>query len=591
MTARPPPTASTAGDIARRVVEHLLEIGTGTCSITPEMLAATESDSAMGEILTGLLYLHQDLQLRERQRLEAEAEAKQATELRHAKEMAEASTAAKSQFLAHMSHEIRTPLTALLGFTDLMLEPGVSESSRLNYGLIVKRNGEHLLSLINDILDLSRIEAGKLGVERVPTQLAQLLSEVVSLMRVRAVERGLEFELRLLSPIPTVIHCDPTRLRQVLLNLVGNAVKFTDKGSVRIFTRYQERSRPPTLLIDVIDTGIGMTAEHLERLFRPFQQADASMTRRFGGSGLGLAICKALAAALDGEITAQSAPGEGSTFTLTLAIEVPPGTQMTRTIVEAAPDLALVEPRGLGLQLHGSVLLAEDGPDNQLLLTTILRQYGLTVVVAENGRIAVERAQAAKGAGRSFDLILMDMQMPELDGYGATRQLRHEGYRDPIVALSAHAMAGERERCLVAGCDDYLSKPVDRLALLATVQRYLHRKAPVAAPKAPLRSTMRDEREMADLITRFVNNMPARITSLRAAASQHDMAALVDQVHQLKGAAGGYGFAIITQVAARLEQALRPLEREQPGAAAAALTGPTSALLDELIDLCERVSV
>jgi CheY-like chemotaxis protein len=446
------------------------------------------------------------------------------------------------------------------------------------------------LSLINDILDLSRIEAGKLGVERVPTQLAQLLSEVVSLMRVRAVERGLEFELRLLSAIPTAIVCDPTRLRQILLNLVGNAVKFTDKGSVRVFVRHQERSQPPTLLIDVIDTGIGMTSEQLERLFRPFQQADASMTRRFGGSGLGLAICKALATALDGEITAQSAPNEGSTFTLTMAVDVPKGTQMTRTIIEVAPDLALIEPRGLGLQLHGNVLLAEDGPDNQVLLTTILRKYGLTVELAENGRIAVERALAARDAGSPFDLILMDMQMPELDGYGATRQLRHDGYRGPIVAVSAHAMAGERERCLVAGCDDYLSKPVDRLALLTALQTYMRRNAPAPAPKAPLRSTMRDDPDMSDLITRFVSSMPSRVTALRAAASQSDLTELVDRVHQLKGAAGGYGFAIITQVAARLEQALRPLGREQSGVAATALTGATAALFDELVDLCERVS-
>ena len=361
-------------------------------------------------------------------------------------EQLQAATRAKSQFLANMSHEIRTPLGAMLGFADLLLDPSLSESERLNYALVIRRNGEHLLSVINDILDLSKIEAGKLLIEKVEFSLARVLSDIDSLMRARALEKGLEFEIRYATPVPEVIVSDPTRTRQVLLNLVGNAVKFTEKGAVRVLVSFRDDGAQ-RLVFEVVDTGVGMSTEAAEDLFQPFHQGDASMSRRFGGSGLGLAICKPLADALGGEITVESEPGRGSTFTFTMAVEWPEGVELTSTWQPyATTDELERESTQAADLLGGHVLLAEDGVDNQVLVTSILRRVGLRVVVAPNGKIAIDRALAAKRAGTPFDLILMDMQMPEVDGYGAASSLREQGYDGPIIALTAHAMAGERER-------------------------------------------------------------------------------------------------------------------------------------------------
>jgi CheY-like chemotaxis protein/HPt (histidine-containing phosphotransfer) domain-containing protein len=491
------------------------------------------------------------------------------------KEVAEVSNRAKSAFLATMSHELRTPLTALLGFADLLTSPSLGESDRLNYTLIIRRNGEHLLSLINDILDLSKIEAGKLSLERIDCNPAQILSDVEALMRVRAAESGLDFGVSLKTLVPATVRTDPTRLQQILLNLVSNAVKFTQRGGVRVEVRYDPgpAGSRPSLAVDVIDTGIGMSPEQLKGLFQPFHQVDVSMRRRFGGTGLGLAICKHLATALGGDISVKSTPGQGSTFTLSLPVEVPPGAPLIESLSETPSDLdAPLRTRPLE-RLRGSVLLVEDGPDNQVLLSTILRGLGLSVTLAENGQLGVERA-----TGGSFDLILMDMQMPVLDGYGATRALRRQNYRGTIIALTAHALISERERCLSAGCDDYLSKPIDRKALLALLARYLARaeepapRQAASPPEAPLRSSYADDPEMAELIARFVQSLPARVEELRASQP----GAMIRLAHQLKGAAGGYGFAPITETASRLEQAL---QESRPD---------TGALLEELVLLCQR---
>jgi CheY-like chemotaxis protein len=344
------------------------------------------------------------------------------------------------------------------------------------------------------------------------------------------------------------------RLRQILLNLVGNAIKFTESGSVRILVRYEPRASPPRLSIDVVDTGIGMSADQVALLFQPFHQADPSMSRRYGGSGLGLAICRPLAEALGGTLSARSVPGEGSTLTLTLAVVVPPGTPLVQGIGEQAlsrPFTAAPPPPD---RFTGSVLLAEDGPDNQVLITTILKGHGLTVSVAADGEEAVARALDARAAGAPFDLILMDMQMPVLDGYAATTELRRKGHRGAIVALTAHAMTGERERCLSAGCDDYLQKPLDRTALLVMLGERLRRSSPDEPP--PLHSTLADDPQLGEVIPRFVRGLGARAAALQDAAEKHDFANLRRLAHQLKGAAGGYGFAPITAAAEHLLRAL-----------------------------------
>ncbi|MCP4446067.1 MAG: response regulator [Myxococcales bacterium] len=456
---------------------------------------------------------------------------------------------AKSQFLANMSHEIRTPLGAMLGFADLLLGADLSESESLNGAQVIRRNGEHLLAVINDILDLSKIEAGQLRVEKVEFSLPALLSEVDSLMRPRATEKGLEFSTDIRGELPETLVADPFRIRQILLNLVGNAIKFTEKGSVKI----EVGSTDGRLVFDVIDTGIGMTKAATKNLFKPFQQADASMSRRFGGTGLGLAICKSLADALNGTITLESEAGRGSRFLFEMMAEVSEGTEMVSSWGTALPNLDSQRSASRTKKLAGNILLAEDGVDNQVLATSILRRAGLQVTVAENGAIAVERAKAAMEIGLPFDLIVMDMQMPELDGYGATAMLREHGYRGPVIALTAHAMTGEKERCLAAGCDDYLSKPFDRRELVRMVGSHLDTPH---ARRTGLVSTFADDPDMFELVNEFVASLPERIERMYAACERGDVEELRRLAHHIKGAAGGYGFQPITDAASKLEEAV-----------------------------------
>jgi len=407
------------------------------------------------------------------------------TELAKAKQAAETANKAKSEFLANMSHEIRTPMTAILGFADV-LSGNLSEPENVDAVHTIKRNGEHLLGIINDILDLSKIEAGKLQIERAPCSPAKILAEVASLMRVRAAAKNLLLEVEYAGPIPESIHSDPTRLRQILINLVGNAVKFTEVGTVRLLASLlDEAGRPPKLKFDVIDTGIGMTEELVGRIFQPFTQGRMSTTRQFSGTGLGLTISQRLAQMLGGEVTVSSSLGKGSTFSVTVETGPLDGVAMLASPAEAVFQSSQQpyvssdsKPR-----LNCSVLLVEDGPDNQRLISFLLKKAGADVTVAENGQVACEKALASlPGRGRrcsdpksAFDVILMDMQMPEMDGYEATRRLREAGYTGPIVALTAHAMKHDRQKCVDAGCDDYMAKPIDRQQLLKMVARFAER--------------------------------------------------------------------------------------------------------------------
>jgi signal transduction histidine kinase/CheY-like chemotaxis protein/HPt (histidine-containing phosphotransfer) domain-containing protein len=491
------------------------------------------------------------------------------------RDAADAANRAKSEFLANMSHEIRTPMTAVLGYADLLLDQDLAPPERLECIQTIRRNGEHLLTVLNDVLDLSKIEAGKLLIERIACGPAQIVVDVASLMRVRALEKELDFGVEFATPVPETIESDPTRLRQILVNLTGNAIKFTETGSVRIVVRCD----PPKLSFSVVDRGIGMTREQVERLFRPFTQADSSTTRRFGGSGLGLVICKRLADMLGGTIAVESAAGSGSTFTLTIDTGPLEGVPMLSGLQEAGAATPAASPDVSQIRCVGRVLLAEDGADNQLLISTHLRKAGAVVTVAENGRVAVEKALAAIEGGAPFDLILMDMQMPELDGYGATATLRAKGYTRPIVALTAHAMASDRERCLRAGCDDYLSKPIHRPELLSTVRRYIEQvRAGASTPSPPLFSDLEDDLEMRPLVHKFIGALGERLRTLEDALNAHDREAVERLAHQLRGAAPSYGFGEIGSSAAMLEEAAR----------ARASDGEIAARASDLVALCRR---
>ncbi len=403
-------------------------------------------------------------------------------ELETAKAVAEAANRTKSEFLANMSHEIRTPMTAILGYTESMLDGTESEEQRLSAINTIRRNGEHLLQILNDILDISKIEAGKLHVEHIPCSPLQVVSEVKSLMQVRADAKNLSFIVEYVGTIPETIESDPTRLKQILVNLASNAIKFTEQGGVRLVARLinarpKGRQSPaePMIRFDVIDTGIGITPEQLSRLFQPFSQADASMTRRYGGTGLGLMISKRLAQMLGGDILPGSNAHGGSTF----SVSVPTGSLENVTMLTDPASLCPDECKAsvkidLTSALKGHrILLAEDGPDNQRLISHVLSKAGAAVTVAENGQATVEVALEARLQGVPFSIILMDMQMPVMDGYDATRLLRKQGYDGPIIALTAHAMSGDRETCLEAGCDEYATKPIDRKTLVATIQQFL----------------------------------------------------------------------------------------------------------------------
>ena len=387
---------------------------------------------------------------------------------------------AKSEFLANMSHELRTPMTAILGYMDIVLE-NASRPDDVEAGAVIRRNAEYLMDLINDILDLSKVEAGRLQVERIETSPATLLSEVASLMRVRAEAKNLWIRFSIDGQIPSTIQTDPTRLRQILVNLVGNAIKFTEVGGVDVVAR-MIRNPQLALQVDVIDTGIGMTPDELDRLYRPFTQGDASTNRKYGGTGLGLTICKRLAEALEGSISATSRKEVGTTFSVVLPIQHDMSRMISTLEIDETKQSTSLEQESAPVQLACRVLLAEDGRDNQRLISFLLTKRGASVVVVENGKEAVEAALDAQSQGKPFDVVLMDMQMPVMDGYSATRTLRQSGYDRPIIALTAHAMSADRQKCLDAGCDDYAAKPVNRHELLEMIAGYVVRAEEASTP-------------------------------------------------------------------------------------------------------------
>jgi signal transduction histidine kinase/CheY-like chemotaxis protein len=387
---------------------------------------------------------------------------------------------AKSAFLANMSHEIRTPLTAILGYSDVLREQLAADGvqpQRLDALHTICNAGEHLLAIVNDVLDLSKIEAGRMTVEHIEFSLPQALREVQQMMQARIVNKSVKLQARIETPIPERILGDPTRLKQVLMNLLGNSVKFTEAGSVELIASVSGEEPRRILRLEVRDTGAGMSPQHAQKLFRPFTQADGTVTRRFGGTGLGLSISRRLANLMGGNLElVYSREGEGSCFAFTLTLDSVLGAAW---VSELAPPptmpiaaSASARPAAAG-KLKGHILLAEDSPEIRMLVALHLRHAGAQVTLVENGALALAAINQAQQKQQPFDLLLTDVQMPEMDGHTLARTLRQQGATLPIIALTAYAMGSERQACIDAGCNDYAAKPIDRARLIETVGKWL----------------------------------------------------------------------------------------------------------------------
>ncbi len=513
-------------------------------------------------------------------------------ELRLARDEAESASRAKSEFLANMSHEIRTPMNAILGFTDL-LKRGYHRDARdaEKYLNTIQASGRHLLDLINDILDLSKVEAGRLDVEKVRFPPHRIIHEVTQILAVKAAEKGLVLGVDIRRPIPESILSDPARLRQIVTNLLGNALKFTERGRVDLRLAMEEGQR---MVVEVADTGIGIPVDKLESIFEPFVQAEASTMRRFGGTGLGLAISRRFARALGGDITVTSAPGQGSVFRLVL------DTGPLEGIALLAPDEAMQaatppeEPTSFGWRFAPArILVVDDGAENRELVRLVLEEAGLKVGEAENGQVALDRI-----AAEHYDLILMDMQMPVLDGFSATRQLRESGCKLPIVALTANAMKGFEQELLDVGCTAYLTKPIDIDRLLECIAHILgaerilieplknSRQTPIIAVmgpsvsevSSPVVSRLADHPRLRGVVRRFALQLAERMQAFERAHVAGNDVELAQLAHWLKGAAGTVGFDVFTEPALALEQAAKAGDGAR-----------TKAAMEVLRDLAGRV--
>ena len=492
-------------------------------------------------------------------------------ELQQAKELADAASSAKSDFLSNMSHEIRTPLTAIIGFSEALLSNRFDQQEHQKLITTIVRNGKHLQQIINDILDLSKIEANQVVHKLTETSLFTILGEVQSLVGPGARDKGLEFRISYHFPLPARIVTEPVYLKQILINLCSNASKFTHEGYVHIDVSCDTTFRQ--IRFEVADSGIGMTPEEVEHVFDPFTQADPTTTRQFGGTGLGLAISSKLAEAIDGKLSCVSDKDKGSCFTLDIVNHTAAGVDVINSMEEAHIQLDVQQDQPDIRPLAGKVLLVEDSPDNQELISMFVRKTGADIDIATDGQQGVDMALA-----NDYDLVLMDMQMPILDGLEAISRLRSRGYAGPLVSLTANALLTNRDKCLAAGANGYLVKPIDLVLFYEVLNRYL----PVAGNNtdSEANSHNADRMKHADyynspgylaIVERFRQNLPRMLAELAEAIDRQDWDLVQKSSHDLKGIGTTMGMPEITEQAARMNNSVKNEEYAQVSQAMATL--------------------
>lgn len=505
---------------------------------------AIYSDDEIGELYSTLEFMRQNLNAYQRKLQDSNRE------LSYAKQHAEEASQAKSAFLANMSHEIRTPLTAIIGFSESMLDGKQTAAEQEEAARTIIRSGKHLHNIINEILDLSKIEANMLDVEVLDISPFEVIDDVKALAGLIASEKGLEFEVCYHLPIPSYIQTDPVRLKQILINLCNNAIKFTKDGKVLVDVVYDSENNRISFI--VTDTGIGLSEAQIENIFEAFTQADTSITRQFGGTGLGLSLSQRLAAILGGEITVESEQGRGSCFTLTISA----GDIRNHELLEELPtpdDDAHKAPRPESLALNGKILLVEDNIDNQRLIALHIKRVGVDVDVVSNGHQALMKC----AEDNQYNLILMDMQMPVMGGLEATSKLRELNCDTPVIMLTANATREDMMAAADAGCDEFATKPINWPLFYELLEKYLPIDPEGGGKESmdPIQSMLLEEEpEMADLVDIYVKRIPERLSEISRLISEHDNDQLCRRVHDLKGSSGNYGFPELHAAAVVLEE-------------------------------------
>lgn len=502
----------------------------------------------------------------------------------------------KNEFLANMSHEIRTPMNAIIGFSEMLAEENLTEQQKKQVD-IIRDSSKQLLQLINDIVDFSRIEVGKFDIKIADCGIENILTSIELLMRPAAAEKKLRFEIIHNEPLPHFIRTDSTRLKQCLINLIGNAIKFTDRGYVHVRVLGENNNDKPFIRFNIEDTGIGISSELLSHIFEPFSHSNGGIVRR-GGNGLGLVITKHLVELLGGSVSVSSTVGKGSVFTLVIptgtpSVQTEQGTGRAKTADKSQQSSAPVD----NIRLCGRALIAEDCPTNQMVIELLLKKAGLETVIVENGQQAVQKALAEK-----FDVILMDIQMPVMNGYEATKQLRQQGVKTPIIAQTACAMKGDDEKCFAAGCNDYIPKPIDRKKLIEVLVKYLSadskqlvgaqpaadaqtEKIVQTKPQGKQENSMQTnvltspqtgeieldwnllmervgfEELIDEIMPIFIKDNSERMKMLTQAMANSDDKEIKFYAHSLKGATATIGASAIAELAKQLETAARDLNK------------------------------